>query len=209
MRTLKWLLACAIIGGAMLSSVSTQANTLLPGEPTVTTVSPGLFQWSYDIFLDGGTTGSQIKPDATNPPIFTFYDITGYVAGSEGVTPSAGTAKWTASEQLLGVTPIGISPFPPDDPNLLNVTITYTGTDTISVAANARQQVATLTFESRNNVIGTSNLQYAGHDFDHAGTYQRNGGYIEGPAVPEPAFYQLSALLGLGGFGLLRLRRKA
>lgn len=31
----------------------------------------------------------------------------------------------------------------------------------------------------------------------------------EHPTVPEPAFVQLSALLGLGGLGLLRLRRKA
>lgn len=27
-------------------------------------------------------------------------------------------------------------------------------------------------------------------------------------AVPEPAFYQMAALLGLGGFGMLRLRRR-
>lgn len=30
-----------------------------------------------------------------------------------------------------------------------------------------------------------------------------------GPDIPEPAFYQLSALLGLGGLGLYRLRRRA
>jgi hypothetical protein len=31
-------------------------------------------------------------------------------------------------------------------------------------------------------------------------------GFIQ--AVPEPAFYQMAALLGLGGFGMLRLRRR-
>jgi hypothetical protein len=33
-------------------------------------------------------------------------------------------------------------------------------------------------------------------------------GFRPPTAVPEPAFYQLSALLGLGGLGLLRLRKR-
>jgi len=39
------------------------------------------------------------------------------------------------------------------------------------------------------------------------GSYQSGSPY--GPAVPEPAFYQMSALMVLGGIGVLRLRRKA
>lgn len=41
----------------------------------------------------------------------------------------------------------------------------------------------------------------------------RNGatgrGYFFVQVVPEPAFYQFASLLGLGGFGMLRLRRRA
>jgi hypothetical protein len=36
-----------------------------------------------------------------------------------------------------------------------------------------------------------------------------SGSYFSAPAIPEPVFFQMGALMGLSGLGLLRLRRKA
>jgi len=209
MRLTSTLLFCAVALSAMLWSVTARANTLLPGAPTVTFLAPGDYKWSYDIFLDGSSTGSEINltDDPSKPPIFTFYDISGYISGTEKVVGLDGTA-WAASQQLSGLTPDNTAPA--DNPLLLNVSITMSGGSASVGPAPSAVKVATVTFESHHNVKSKkSNLQYAGHDFDDTQQYQANLGKVIGPAIPEPAFYQLSGLLGFGGLGLLRLRKKA
>lgn len=52
-----------------------------------------------------------------------------------------------------------------------------------------------------------AHVQGIGSDGSKSG-WITDGGGGGGGIIPEPAFYQMAALLGLGGLGLLRLRRK-
>ncbi len=74
--------------------------------------------------------------------------------------------------------------------------------------------VADFMFDSVDGPVGKTGFPSAAHvhGIGSSGALSgwiTDGGGDGGGIVPEPAFYQMAALLGLGGLGLLRLRRGA
>ena len=86
--------------------------TLLPGQP----VGTGPYLWSYDVVLEGGANGADID----NGDLFTIYDVGGII-GPGNVSDSL-PADWIICVQPIGVTPPLVNP--PDNPGILNVTLT-------------------------------------------------------------------------------------
>lgn len=171
--------------------------TLLPGQPT----GSGPFLWNYDVVLEGGPTGAQID----DGDLFTIYDVGG-ITGTGNIVDSI-PADWTISTQLLGINPPGLNP--PDSPGILNVTLTFAGTNHTAVGANGSLDLGTVTITSADNFSFTG--QEASISRLNPGDNPRleqNSLTVPGSATPEP-----TTLLLLGGgltaFGLLRWRRKA
>ena len=83
--------------------------------PEVSNVTPNgsNFSWSYDVAL---TNDETLQRDN----FFTIYDFAGYVPGTN-VQP----ADWVFSSANTGKTPSRVTPV--DDPNIPNLTGTYTG----------------------------------------------------------------------------------
>ena len=116
------LFVAAAATGVAVAMTSGSANAgLLPVSVTVQPEA-GNFRWTYSVVLP---TNMQLQ----SGNYFTIYDFAGYQAGSGTVTatsPDPSFSKfWTLSTSLLGPTPDRLNP--QDDPNLTNLTFTYTG----------------------------------------------------------------------------------
>src|SRR5947207_7845930 len=113
------LFAAAAVAAAV--SGSTAQAGLLPVSVTVTPEA-GNFRWTYSVVLP-----TDMKLQAGN--YFTIYDFAGYKSGSGMVTSTSPddtfTKYWTLSTTPLGPTPDRLNP--QDDPNLANLTFTYSG----------------------------------------------------------------------------------
>src|SRR5437763_4604980 len=112
-------LVAAVLGVA-IAAQSAQAGMI----PTNVSVQPdgSNFRWTYAVVV---TTDVKVNPG----DYFTIYDFGGKVGGPFGVVagPDASTmpSGWTVTEALSGPTPSGTNPM--DDPNIVNLTFTYTG----------------------------------------------------------------------------------
>jgi hypothetical protein len=106
-------LKLAILGlAASLAMTNAATAGLLPVNVTVLP-DGGNFRWTYNIVLP---TDSQLA----HGDYFTIYDFGGLVPNS------ASTPKdWAFTSSMLGPVPPGV--VPTDDPNLPNLTWTYTG----------------------------------------------------------------------------------
>ncbi|HZT42447.1 MAG TPA: hypothetical protein VFA07_09655 [Chthonomonadaceae bacterium] len=89
---------------------------IIPQDPTVTSNGSN-FTWTYDVNLTNDETLQ------TNN-YFTIYDFAGYVPGT-----NFQPADWVFSSAMTGKTPSRVKPI--DNPNIPNLTWTYTGTATI------------------------------------------------------------------------------
>lgn len=96
--------------------------------PTNVTISPdgGNYRWTYAVVV---TTDVKVNPG----DFFTIYDFGGLVGGPNGVIAGPSTIvappDWEITEAMTGPTPEGTNPA--DDPNVVNLTFTYKGTDPI------------------------------------------------------------------------------
>jgi hypothetical protein len=146
------------------------------------------------------------EQNATTGDFFTIYDFGSIVPNSN--TQPAG---WTFSEQLVGVTPSNTNPN--DNPAIMNLTWTYTGTTPIignSAAGKNIGPFSVTVLGPPSEVLGSSMFAAqgtlaAGPD---AGTKVGNVGTIPVPIpVPEPSTFALIGIAGalLGVFG----RRKS
>jgi hypothetical protein len=120
------LVAAAVLG---FCAVSAGANTITPTFIGVTDIGGGLFRWDYQASLTNGRVDADL---VATDEFFTFYDIRGYVAGSASAASALPVGRWTASESLIGKTPVGQSPV--DGATGMNVSFTYTSNTTLSSA---------------------------------------------------------------------------
>jgi hypothetical protein len=194
-RLIKSLLLTGTVGVGLLAVGAGTAHAhVLPSLESVTTDGPN-FKYTYDVQLDA----LQRLEDAD---YFTIYDFAGYVPSSI-VAP----AGWSASVQLVGVTPSDVLPV--DDPGLWNLTWTRTGGEVLTTptgvdlgdgftADSTINQTITGTFVGR---ATRDSGPLALSKISNIGDVQ-----IPGPAseTPEPCTL---ALLGLGAAPLALRRR--
>jgi len=158
-----------------------------------TTISGPNTVWGYQIDI----TSDQ---HVTVGDFFTIYDFGPFIAGSNS-QPS----DWSFSSSLIGPTPAGTNP--PDSPNILNLTWTYTGPSALIgigigpfSVMTAGAQEAPLT---RGSFFAAQGTRATGAD---AGTKVNNVGQIPVPApIPEPSSV---VLIGVGAFSWAIARRR-
>ena len=193
----------ALAGALALGvAVPAQANIIIALN-SVTGPVAGQFTWSYEGSLQAGAETTETSNNPNFPTFFTLYDVGGLVSGSE--TQPLG---WTATEQLVGVTPSGISPT--DSASVVNITWTYTGSQVTGPV-----DFGAFTFKSTEGNNGLF-INFSQQDTkDNPGqldddTRLSGFGSIVGPSasqVPEPLTLSIFGA-GLAGAAALR-RRKA
>ncbi len=190
----KSLLGLITIGVTMMAAHGDIIPTLSPSSPAATV---GGFTWNYGV----NVTVDQM---VTTGDYFTIFDFGNFNAASN-LQP----AGWTFSSSLTGTTPALVNPT--DNPALLNLTWTYTGTTSI----NGAQFVGNFSVINDTNQLRTS---------DFAAEATRNGGPNVGTkvdnigriSVPIPEMSALLPILSVCGAGfaasvpsLLRRRKKS
>lgn len=183
------LIAFATTGSAVRADIIPSfAGTTPSGTNTV---------WSYHIDI---TTDAQV----TTGDFFTIYDFGPFIAGS-----NTQMVDWTFSSSLVTAPPFGT--IPPDDPNIANLTWTYTGTTPIpasSVPGLFSVTVATSQFQgapqTRPGYFAAQATRVPGNDSGKL----NNVGRISVPVpIPEPTSVSL-ILLAAAGSGLKAIRRR-
>ncbi len=175
------LLGLVTIGATILVARADIIPTL---NPTFPTAAIGGFTWNY-------ATNVTVDQMVNTGDFFTIYDFGAFNAGSN-LQP----AGWTFSSSLVGTTPLTV--LPTDNPSLLNLTWTYTGTTPINGSA---------ALGNFSVIAGTNQLTIA--DFaaeatrstgPNAGTKIDNIGKV---SVPIPEMSALMPILSVCAAGLL------
>jgi hypothetical protein len=188
------ILGLITIGATIVMARADIIPTLSPSAlaPTV-----GGFTWNYSVNVT-------LDQRVTTGDFFTIYDFGSFTAGSN-LQP----VGWTFSSSLTGITPALV--LPTDNPALLNLTWTYTGTTEINGAA---------ALGNFSVVAATDQLRAS----DFAAEATRNGGLNDGSkvdnvgqiSVPIPEMSALFPILSVCGAGIvasipsvLRRRKKS
>ena len=187
---------------ALLATAGAANASIIPtltGTPTST--GSGDFSWIYDATLASDQA-------LLNGNYFTIYDFAGYTGF--GAIP----ADWTVSTALLGQTPVWVNPI--DDPTIINVTFTWTGSPVNWTAPYTEVELGNFELFSTYNQasltgsytsLGTRNQgPTRGTDIGSIGslTTPTSGGGI---VVPEPQTWAL-LIAGFGMVGTALRRRK-
>ena len=141
----------------------------------------GNFQFNY-------TATVTADQEVETGDFFTIYDFNGLVPNSGSMPPN-----WSFSSAFLGRTPTQVNP--PDDPTILNITFTYTGTMPIIGPAPLG------TFSAVSN-FGQSHPGY----FAAEGTANPGGNKIDNVGVipvPVPEISTFSQILEICGLGIV------
>jgi hypothetical protein len=162
--------------------------------PTLSNIAPvgQDFQWNYNVNVT-------VNQEVHTGDYFTIYDF-----GS--VLSTTAPAGWTFSTSLVGVTPPKVSPA--DDAQLLNLTWTYTGAQTIPT----NTLIGIFSAVTTTNQIGTDDFAADATlvSGPQAGSKVANVGSV---AVPVPEVSAFAPVLGLCGIvvltALARRRRAA
>jgi hypothetical protein len=177
----KYLLGVLAVGASILAA---RADII----PTLSSVAPavGGFTWNYS---------SNVTVDETvnHGDFFTIYDFGPFSLGSN--TQPAG---WTFSSSLLGTNPSLLTPT--DNPSILNLTWTYTGTTPItgSAALGIFSVVASID-QLRTSDFASEATRTSG---PNAGSKVDNIGAI---SVPVPEMSALLPVLSVCSAALLSL----
>jgi hypothetical protein len=153
------VVVAALIGAC---AASAGANTITPTFVGVTDLGNGTYRWDYNASLENGRLDADL---VATDEFFTFYDIRGYVAGSASVASALPAGRWTASESLLGKTPVGQNPA--DGATGMNVSFTYTSNTTL--AKSASFSLGTFSFVSTFSQWDPDGL-WASQDLQRTGT---------------------------------------
>jgi len=168
--------------------------TLVPGVPAATA---GGFTWNY-------ATNVTIDQMVTPGDFFTIYDFGTFNPGSN-LQPTG----WTFSSALTGQNPSLV--IPTDNPALLNLTWTYTGTTTI----NGAQALGNFSVIAASNQLRTSDFaaEATRNSGPTAGTKVDNVGTISVPIPEMSALFPILSVCGAGVVAsipsLLRRRKKS
>ena len=154
--------------------------------PTLSSVAPSgsNFAWNY-------AANVTVDETVNRGDFFTIYDFGNFVAASN-VQPTG----WTFSSSLLGPTPALVTPT--DNPNIPNLTWTYSGTTPIvgSTALGIFSVIA-----STNQLkVGQFSAEATRNSGPNAGTKVDNIGTVSVP-VPEPS--ALLPVLGICAIAVL------
>lgn len=174
------LLSLLALGATILAVNADIIPTLSPTAPAPTV---GGFLWNYSANV---TIDEMIQPG----DFFTIYDFGAFTGGSN--TQPAG---WTFSSSLLGVNPSLVNPS--DNPNLLNLTWTYTGTTPI----NGSALLGNFSVIAATDQLRTSNFaaEATRNSGPNAGSKVDNVGSI---SVPIPEMSALLPILSVCGAGI-------
>ena len=189
MKKTALLIACfAVIAAVHADIIPVFTGTSPSGTNTV---------WGYQIDI---TSSQQV----TTGDFFTIYDFGPFISGS-----NAQPTGWTFSSSLLTAPPSGT--IPPDDPTLLNLTWTYTGTTTIPTNSTVGPFSVTITGTQFQEAPRTRASYFAAQATRTGGSGSKisNVGQIPVPvAIPEPTTLSLLALGAAGAAARAFRRRK-
>ena len=178
----------------MVATLAVRAD-IIPSFVSATATLGGNTVWSYQIDI---TSDQQV----TTGDFFTIHDFGNFIPGTN-MQP----ADWAFSSLAVGHPPAGVNP--PDDPNILNLTWTYTGSATVptntvlgpfSVTLPGTQSVSA---PLHNSFFSAQATRANG---PNAGTKVNNVGQVPVP-VPEPSSLALLVLAGLSGLAFYRRSR--
>jgi hypothetical protein len=178
---------------------------IIPFNTSVTGSGPYTWNYRFDVSAD---QTAQIGPAPTINPVLpltiptlnvgsflTIYDFFGYVPGS-----CSGSSGWTCTTQNVGFTPSDT--LPTDNPNILNITWTYTGGGSNIVGPASLTGFSAQSTSNLNTTVSYTSRGVKTGD----GSIGDNVGTTKAPsAVPEPVTL---ILFGTGLLGLFGIRRK-
>jgi hypothetical protein len=144
------------------------------------------FTWNY-------SANVTVDQTVEHGDFFTIYDFGNFVLGSNNQP-----AGWTFSSSLVGINPSLIKP--KDNPSILNLTWTYTGSNPI----NGSTPLGIFSIVAKTNQLRTSDFgaEATRTNGPNAGSKVDNIGNI---SVPVPEMSALFPILSVCGAGLLSL----
>src|ERR1700731_4727738 len=175
-----------------ISAISLAARAdIIPTFSSVTGSSPN-FTWNY-------APNVTVDQTINAGDFFTIYDF-GTIAPGSNTQPTG----WTFSQALVGPTAALTSPT--DNPNILNLTWTYTGTAPISgSAALGMFSVITGTDQLKTGQFTAQATRSSGPD---AGTKVSNIGAVSVPVPEQAALFPVMSLCAALGVDRFFRRRK-
>jgi hypothetical protein len=183
-----FILGLVLLGSGILIA----RGDIIPTLSSVTGSSPN-FTWNYSANV---TVDETIKTG----DFFTIYDF-GSIAPGSNMQPTG----WTFSQALLGPTPALVNAT--DNPNILNLTWTYTGTTPISgSAALGIFSVITSTDQLKTGQFSAEATRNSG---PNAGTKVDNIGTISVPVPESSALLPIVGVCAAAVFSTLLRRQRA
>jgi len=183
-----FILGLVLLGSGILIA----RGDIIPTLSSVTGSSPN-FTWNY-------SANVTVDETINRGDFFTIYDF-GSIAPGSNMQPTG----WTFSQSLLGPTPALVNAT--DNPNILNLTWTYTGTTPISgSAALGIFSVITSTDQLKTGQFSAEATRNSG---PNAGTKVDNIGTISVPVPESSALLPIVGVCAAAVFSTLLRRQRA
>ena len=174
------------------SSVLIARGDIIPTLSSVTGSSPN-FTWNY-------SANVTVDETVNHGDFFTIYDF-GSIAPGSNTQPTG----WTFSQALLGPTPALVNAT--DNPSILNLTWTYTGSTPISgSAALGIFSVITSTDQLK---VGQFSAEATRNSGPNAGTKVDNIGTVSVPVPESSALLPIIGVCAAAVFSTLLRRQRA